>query len=91
MDRQADGIIGNSYPLDINFKQGMRCVGNSLPALVPGGAVMSFMRAERGLDDITPPEGSKPLWLAQERPPDRRRPRVMGILEKMQEGPQPGG
>ncbi|MCU0845953.1 MAG: nickel-dependent lactate racemase, partial [Spirochaetes bacterium] len=37
-DRRMDAIIVNSYPMDINFKQGMKCVGNSLPALKHGGA-----------------------------------------------------
>lgn len=52
IDRPVDGIIVNSCPMDINFKQGMKCVGNSLPALMPGGAVMGFIRADRGLDDL---------------------------------------
>jgi lactate racemase len=57
-ERPVDGVIVNSYPFDINFKQGMKCVGNSLPVLRPGGAVMAFMRAERGMDDIAMPKGA---------------------------------
>jgi hypothetical protein len=89
MDRQVDGIICNSHPFDINFKQGMRCVGNSLPALAPGGAVMSFMRAERGLDDIVPPEGAKPLWLSKFILRAAGAPRVMKVLEKTRKGLNP--
>ncbi len=89
LDRQVDGIICNSHPFDINFKQGMRCVGNSLPALSPGGAVMSFMRAERGLDDIVPPEGSKPLWLTKRILRLAGPSRVMKILEKTRKGLNP--
>lgn len=63
LERPVDGIVVNSCPMDINFKQGMKCVGNSLPALRPGGAVMAFMRAERGMDDIRLPEGGAPLPL----------------------------
>ena len=62
-DRPVDGIIVNSYPFDINFKQGMRCVGITLPMLKPGGTVMAFLRAERGIDDIVPPKGGVPLTL----------------------------
>jgi lactate racemase len=58
MDRQVDGVIVNAYPMDINFKQSMKCVGNALPALKPGGTVMGFLRAERGIDDIPMPKGS---------------------------------
>jgi len=62
---RADAVITSSYPMDINFKQGMKCVGNTLPAVRPGGRVIAFMRAERGIDDIVPPEKSTPLWLAK--------------------------
>ncbi len=89
LDRQVDGIICNSHPFDINFKQGMRCVGNSLPALAPGGAVMSFMRAERGLDDIIPPEGAKPLWLSKFILRAAGASRVMKVLEKTRKGLNP--
>lgn len=80
--KQVDGVIVNSFPFDINFKQGMRCVGNSLPALRPGGAVMGFLRADRGLDDITPPEGATPLWLAKSVLRALGPARVFGFLEK---------
>lgn len=65
IDRQVDGIIANSFPMEINFKQGMKCVGNSLPALRSRGTVMAFIRAERGLDDIVVPEKTAPLWLSK--------------------------
>ncbi|MCU0849348.1 MAG: nickel-dependent lactate racemase [Spirochaetes bacterium] len=65
LQQRVDAVIVNSSPMDINFKQSMKGVGNSLPALRPGGTIMGFLRAERGLDDIRPPEDSKPLWLVR--------------------------
>jgi nickel-dependent lactate racemase len=56
MNNQVDGIIVNAHPMDINFKQSMKCVGNALPVLKPGGTVMGFLRAEKGLDDIPMPK-----------------------------------
>ncbi|MFW6080791.1 MAG: nickel-dependent lactate racemase [Desulfosalsimonas sp.] len=61
IDKPADAVIVNSHPMDINFKQSMKCVGNSLPALKPGGIVMGFLRAKRGLDDIPLPDKPPPL------------------------------
>ncbi|MFP4040491.1 MAG: nickel-dependent lactate racemase [Desulfosudaceae bacterium] len=58
LERPVDGVITNAYPMDINFKQSMKCVGNALPALKPGGVVMGFLRSEKGLDDIPAPDGS---------------------------------
>jgi len=65
LEEKVDGIICCSHPMDINFKQSMKGVGNSIPALKPGGVIMGFLRAARGLDDITPPEDYKPLRLVK--------------------------
>ncbi len=86
LDRQMDGIIVNSFPMDINFKQSMKGVGNSLPALRPGGAVMGFLRAERGLDDITPSEDYKPLWMVKTILRLLGPSRVYWFLEKVKKG-----
>ncbi|MBN2158963.1 MAG: nickel-dependent lactate racemase [Spirochaetes bacterium] len=62
--KQVDAIICNSAPMDINFKQGFKCVGNSLPVLKKNGAVMGFIKADKGLDDIPLPDKlGIPLWL----------------------------
>lgn len=64
LPEQVDGIIVNSYPMDINFKQSMKCVGNALPALKPGGAVMGFLKADKGMDDLPLPDRMRlPLFL----------------------------
>lgn len=61
LDHPMDAVIVNSHPMDINFKQSMKCVGNALPALAAGGTVMGFLRARRGLDDIALPDKPPPL------------------------------
>jgi hypothetical protein len=48
--------IEKKKSMDVNFKQSMKGVANALPALRPGGTIMAFLRAERGLDDIVLPE-----------------------------------
>jgi hypothetical protein len=61
---QVDGVIVNAYPMEFNFKQSMKCVGNALPALKPGGPVMGFLKAEKGMDDLPLPDKMKvPLFL----------------------------
>ena len=86
LDRQVDAVIVNSNPMDINFKQGMKCVGNSLPALKPGGVVMAFIRADRGIDDIVVPEKGKPLWLVKGILRAIGPSRVLAFLEKVRKG-----
>lgn len=86
MDVMVDGIITNSCPMDFNFKQSMKCVGNVLPALKPKGTVMGFLRAEHGLDDIPLPKDAKPLWLVKRILRILGPSRVMGFLEKVKKG-----
>lgn len=86
LHKQVDGIITNSAPMDINFKQSMKCVGNTLPALRPKGIVMGFLRAQRGLDDIPLPDKSTPLWLTRTILRTLGPARVLGFLEKVKPG-----
>ncbi len=86
IERPVDGIIVNSRPMDINFKQGMKCVGNSLPALVPGGAVMAFMRAERGIDDIKTSRVPVPLPILKAVLRAIGPGRVRGLIERTRRG-----
>ncbi len=86
VDRQVDGIIVNSFPMDINFKQGMKCVGNSLPALKPGGVVMGFLRADRGLDDIKPPDKRLPLPMLKALLRLLGPARIRGFIDKVRKG-----
>jgi len=86
MDGPVDAVITNSFPMDINLKQGMKCVGNALPALKPRGVVMGFIRAERGVDDVSLPEDSRPLWLVKALLRTLGPSRVFGLLERIKKG-----
>ncbi len=86
MGHRVDGVITASHPMDINFKQSMKCVGNALPALKPHGVVMGFLRAERGIDDVRVPENAKPLWLVRRLLRLLGPSRVMGLLERVRPG-----
>ncbi len=86
LDSRVDGIITNSYPMDLNMKQSIKCVGNALPALKPGGIIMGFLRAERGVDDLKIPEDSKPLWLVKTILRTIGPSRGMGFLERVRKG-----
>lgn len=81
-----DAAIVNSFPMDMNFKQSMKGVGNSLPAVRPGGAVIGFLKAERGLDDIVLPEKGKPLKLVKTILRLLGPSRVLGFLDKIRKG-----
>ncbi|MGM0453394.1 MAG: nickel-dependent lactate racemase [Thermodesulfobacteriota bacterium] len=86
LDQPMDAVIVNSHPMDFNFKQSMKCVGNALPALKPGGVVMGFLRAERGLDDIALPDKPPPLTVLRTILRLIGRSNVMKFLELVKKG-----
>ena len=81
-----DAVIVNSHPMDINFKQSMKCVGNALPALAPGGVIMGFLRAARGLDDIPLPDKPPPLFVLRTILKLVGKSNVMGFLNVIKKG-----
>lgn len=86
LDGPVDAVITNSSPMDINFKQGMKCVGNTLPAVKSGGKIIALLKADRGLDDIPMQEKGKPLWLVKTILRLLGPARVLGFLEKVRPG-----
>ncbi|MCF8111255.1 MAG: nickel-dependent lactate racemase [Desulfobacteraceae bacterium] len=86
LNQPVDAVIVNSHPMDINFKQSMKCVGNSLPALKPGGVIMAFMRAQRGLDDIPLPDKPPPLPVLRAILKIIGKSNVMGFLNLVKKG-----
>jgi nickel-dependent lactate racemase len=57
----ADVLITNSFPMEHNLRQGMKCIGNTCMAVREGGTILAFLRCEHGLDDYRLPERSLPL------------------------------
>ncbi len=86
IDGPMDAVIVNSHPMDINFKQSMKCVGNALPALRPGGIVMGFLRAARGMDDIPLPDKPPPLAVLRTLLKAVGKSNVMGFLNTVKKG-----
>lgn len=86
---KMDGVIVNSRPMDFNLKQSMKGVANTLPALAPGGSIMAFLKADRGLDDIVPPDSAPPLWLSKTILKMLGPSRVLWFQEKTGKGKDP--
>jgi nickel-dependent lactate racemase len=59
----VDVAITNSSPFDADLRQSLKCVGNALPAVRPGGVVLGFLRCEHGRGDMPVPSWSVPYPL----------------------------
>jgi nickel-dependent lactate racemase len=60
LPEQADAVIANSYPLDVDLRQSLKCVGNSLYACKPGGVMLGCVRCETGLGEMPIPKKTLP-------------------------------
>lgn len=49
---QADVVITNSFPMDADLRQSVKCIGNTLYASKPGGIMMGFARSLNGLGEM---------------------------------------
>ncbi|MGO8880043.1 MAG: nickel-dependent lactate racemase [Desulfomonilaceae bacterium] len=49
---QADVVIANSFPMDADLRQSVKCIGNTLYASKPGGIMMGFARSLNGLGEM---------------------------------------
>jgi nickel-dependent lactate racemase len=59
----VDVVIANSCPFDADLRQGLKCVGNAIPAVRPGGVVLGFLRCVHGLGDVPVPSWTVPYPL----------------------------
>ena len=48
VNQQADIVITSSHPMDIDLRQGVKALANTIRAVKPGGVLITFARAEEG-------------------------------------------
>jgi len=53
---QADVVITDSFPMDIDLRQGVKAVANVLYAARPGGVILAALRCEEGLGNMRLPQ-----------------------------------
>jgi len=57
--RRADVVIAGSYPMDIDLRQGLKALANTIAAARPGGLLINLVRAEEGTGHMGP-AGARP-------------------------------
>jgi nickel-dependent lactate racemase len=58
MPRLADVVIAGSYPMDIDLRQGLKALANTISASRPGGVVIDLVRAIEGTGHMAVNGGS---------------------------------
>ncbi|MCB9558285.1 MAG: nickel-dependent lactate racemase [Deltaproteobacteria bacterium] len=64
LPERADVVLTNSSPLDADFRQSCKCLGNAMYAAKEGGMLLGCARAANGLGEFPVPPKSLPyVWL----------------------------
>ena len=82
----ADVLVVNSAPMNFDLRQSMKCVGNNLFAVKPGGPVVGFLRCEQGIGDVDIPAKTLPHKLLRALLRVLGPSRIMGFVERMKKG-----
>lgn len=56
VSEQADVVLTNSFPMEFDLRQSVKCLGNTLYACKPGGVMMACAKAQVGLGEMPLPK-----------------------------------
>lgn len=59
--RPADVVITDSFPMDLDLRQGVKAVANVLFAAKPGGVIVAAMKCDEGLGSVRVPRIRLPV------------------------------
>jgi lactate racemase len=82
----ADVALANSYPMDNDLRQSIKCVGNALYAARPGGVLLGCVRCEQGMGEIAVPKQTLPYPLLRTLVRVIGGRRVLPLVERIKRG-----
>ncbi len=82
----ADVVLTGSAPMSFDLRQSMKCVGNNLFAVRPGGPIVGFLGCEQGIGDVDIPSKSLPHPVLRTLLRVLGPSRIMGFVDRMKKG-----
>jgi len=82
----SDVVLTNSYPMEFDLRQSVKCLGNTLYACKPGGVVMGCVKSECGLGEMPLPRKTLPYAAMRTLMKVIGRKRVLPFVKKVKEG-----
>jgi lactate racemase len=83
---QSDVVLTNSFPMDSDMRQSVKCVGNTLQACKPDGVMIGFCRSEYGLGEMPTPKKTLPYPLMRALLKVMGKNRVLPFVKKAKQG-----
>jgi nickel-dependent lactate racemase len=82
----ADVMLTCSAPMSFDLRQSMKCVGNNLFGVKPGGPVVGFLGCEQGIGDVDIPPKSLPHKVLRPLLRVLGPSRIMGFVDRVKKG-----
>jgi hypothetical protein len=79
----ADVVLVGSSPMDSDFRQSMKCIGNTLFSVKPGGHILGFLRCEQGVGDVDLPPKALPHSILRMLLKLMGPSRIMGFVDRV--------
>jgi lactate racemase len=83
---QADVVLVNSFPMDADMRQSMKCIFNWLYACKPGGVMMGCIKCDNGLGELPIPKKTLPYPALKFLLRMIGKNRVLPLVEKAKKG-----
>jgi nickel-dependent lactate racemase len=82
----ADVVITNSFPMEADLRQSIKCVGNTLEAARPGGVMLGCVRCEHGLGEMPIPKRTLPYPLLRTLVKTLGKQHLLPLVERVKKG-----
>lgn len=86
MPQQADVVLANSYPMDLDLRQSVKCLGNSLYAAKPGGVLLGCVKCQEGLGEIPLAKKTLPYPIMRTLLQIIGKERILPLVKKVKKG-----
>jgi len=83
---QADVVLTNSFPMDTDLRQSIKCMGNTLHASKPGGVMLGCVRCTEGLGEMPVPDRTLPYPLLRFAVKALGKKRILPLVERAKKG-----
>ncbi len=82
----SDVVLTNSFPMDADLRQSVKCIGNAYHACKPSGVIAGFVRSENGLGEMTMPKKTLPYGVLRTLLRIVGKNRILALAEKAKKG-----
>lgn len=83
---QANVVLSNSFPMDLDVRQSVKCIGNAYHACRPDGVLLGCLKAEDGVGEMPMAAKTLPYSVMRGLLKVIGKKRILGLVERVKKG-----